>query len=56
MRSTVDIILKDCDPTSLPWLDWLSKSGHYISGKELAGAIEAGAVRNAVGIWWRDLR
>jgi len=41
MRSTVDIILKDCDPTSLSWLDWLSKSGHYISGKELAGAIEA---------------
>ena len=39
--STVDAIIKDCDPTSLSWLEWLSKNGHYISGEQLAVAIEA---------------
>jgi hypothetical protein len=42
-RSTIDAILEDCDPTSLSWLEWRSKSGHYISGEELAVAIEANA-------------
>jgi hypothetical protein len=38
--STVDIILADCDPKSLSGLDWLASGGHYISGDDLAGAIE----------------
>lgn len=33
-------IIQDWDRKSLTHLDWLSKNGHYISGEELALAIE----------------